>query len=380
MELKTSVQGMYEKARTTQFVTLLQKTRSQAEVMARLVGPCSGEMYQIPTIGNTEIEERTQRFEKIVSSELAYGHRNIRPRFFKKFLKLSSDDEKLLEKLPITTTEFTKELGHATERIKDFVAMGTCPDKDTNSPTYGQVIIQRPDSISDDAVDGSPYNGGTTGGLFGDNYIGKFGVEKCPLPQMPYLMGQGLATQYDDYTGEADTPLDTAKTNVIPANFVANGTPVYSGMTIDKMIHAIRCMEDRFALSEGGQICLAITPRQKAELMRDEKMQNADYGFQVLKNGMMNDFLGVRFIIINTLPIINVGTVSNPHYVRACPMWRKDDLAYSVWEGARFRINTPSEWIDMITCGVTFGMGAARTREESFISIHCDENFKVKNA
>ena len=37
----------------------------------------------------------------------------------------------------------------------------------------------------------------------------------------------------------------------------------------------------------------------------------------------------------------------------------------------------PDNYIDKLLAGVTFGMGAARTREETVISIHCEEKFSA---
>lgn len=108
-----------------------------------------------------------------------------------------------------------------------------------------------------------------------------------------------------------------------------------------------------------------------------EKLQNIDYGFQALKTGFVSPLLGIRFLITDSLPLVNVGTASAKKYVRVCPMWRSEDLVYGIWENAKFHMRQPDDYIDMLLAGVTFGMGAARTREETVLSIHCEEKFSV---
>lgn len=375
MKIEKAIIDMYEKTRTQQLIEELQQKVSVLTPFAQVIHGCNGDMYQLPAIGSTELNRRTQRMQDIVATELKFGLRNMRPQLFEKFLKWSTDDEKFLASLPINATTMVTQLTNAAERVKDDVLLGTCVDLDESSDTYGEHIIQTPTSIMPDAEDGSPYKGGATGGLLGDNYVGKGGYEKEALPQQPYVRGEGLITTWDELTDDFD--IDTKKTNVVPVNYTPEGTLTPSGITIDKLLFAKTCMQARYALNGGGTLCMGITPQQAFEMMRMEKLQNNDYGFQALKTGFVSPLLGIRFLITDSLPLVNVGTASAKKYVRVCPMWRSEDLIYGIWEDAKFHMRQPDTSIDMLLAGVTFGMGAARTREETVLSIHCEEKFSV---
>lgn len=357
-----SIIDMYEKTRTTMLKEMLQKKTSVLEGYAQVIGGCNGKMYQLPFVGMTELNYRKQRMQQIEADELTFGKRNMKPNLFEKFLQWSTDDEKFLAGLPINATTFVTQLGHAVQRVKDQVLLGTVYDNDKKD-----FIVMESGHNFTSATDGSPYKAGTTGGLFGDNYIGETGTEKASLEQKPYIKGTGLS---ETYTGEGTTPIDCKRTNVIPVNYTGDGTPVDSGLTINKILTVRRCFEERYALADGGTLCMAITPRQKYELMQEERMQNADYGFQALRTGLVNELLGIKFLVTDAVPLVE-NTAGN--FVRACPVWKPEDLIYGVWENAKFHMRQPENMIDQLLVGVTFGMGAARTREETVISIHCDE-------
>lgn len=368
MIIDKTIIDMYEKTRTTMLKEVLQKKTAALEPYATVIGGCNGKMYQLPLVGSTEINYRKQRMQRIEADELTFARRNMKPNLFEKFLQWSTDDEKFLAGLPINATTFVTQLGHAVERKKDPVLLGTVYDA-----TLNDYIIMESGYNFTDATDGLPYKAGTTGGLLGENYVGETGSEKESLPQLPYIKNQGLASNASTYQGEASTPLDCKLTNVVPVDYTGDGTPVASGLTINKVLTVIRCFEERYGLTDGGGLTMAITPRQKYELMREEKMQNADYGFQSLRTGFVNELLNIKFLVTDAVPLVEYGD----SYVRACPVWKPEDLIYGVWENARFHMRQPEDMIDQLLVGVTFGMGAARTREETVVCVHCDEGIEV---
>lgn len=361
--LDKNIVDMYERTRTNMLKEVLQKKTSALEGYAQVIGGCNSKLQQLPThVGKTELNYRTNRIQKIQATELQYGKRWMKANLFEKFLEWSTDDEKFLAGLPINATTFVTQLGHAVQRVKDQVLLGTIYDD-----TLKDYVVMESGHGQSGAVDGSPYLAGTTGGLFGENYIGDTGSEKAELTQQAYIKDTGLSSTY---TGEGTTPIDCKLTNVIPVNFTGDGSPADCGLTINKILTVRRCYEERYALSDGGALCMAITPRQKYELMKEERMQNADYGFQALRTGFVNELLGIKFLITDAVPLVET---TSGKYVRACPVWLPEDLVYGVWENAKFHMRQPEDMIDQLLVGVTFGMGAARTREDTFISVHCDE-------
>lgn len=368
MILDQSIVDMYERSRTKVFVEELQKEVSDLEGLCDRVNPEKGDYYQVPYSGSTEMGFRTQRYEQIEASELKYGRRGMRPVLMEKWLKMSTDDELFLQNLPINLTQMAKELSKAASRMKDEILMGTCRSTAADA-TKGDYIVRTATTIEADAEDGSPYKAGTTSGIFGDVYVGRFGDSHVSLTNQPIVDASDTPiTEYTDYT--AASVLNLKKTNVIPVNYVKSGTPAVSGFTLEKFLTARQALKARYAK---GTICLALTHRQALDMLTDEKLQNKDYGFNILNSDVLGNILGVKILVTDTVPLVNVGSAGTPKWVRACPMWITDDIMYGVWQDAKFQIRQPSMYVDKIITGVTFGMGAARKREETVVCIHCDE-------
>lgn len=371
MIIDKTVLEMYSKTRTLTFVRELQKTVSELQGMCKLVNAGNGKMYQLPVHGKTEMEFRKQRKEEISGTELSYAYRNMLPLLMTKWLEYSTDDPMFLANLPVNVTNGTIELANAAARMKDQIFMGSWRDMVTSSPTYGEYIPRKHNSVNVSATDGSPYNGGTTSGIFGDVYAGERGEERIALPQQPVLMGAAtpIATHADYKSGSV---INLRLTNVIPHHYVKSGTPTGSGLNVEKMAAAIQCFAARNAT---GTKYLAITPQQALDIMTDEKFQNKLYGHCVIVNGLPASIMGVKVVITDTVPLVNVGTSGEPKFVRSCPMWIGEDLIYGMWQNMEIRVRQPENMEDLVRVGARLGMGCARVREETFVCIHCDEGF-----
>ncbi len=373
MQLEQKIIDMYERTRSNQFIEELQQMHSVLEPFAQIINVEKGKYFQMPAVGSTSVNRRKQRYQQVEATELDYGLRAIKGESFEKFLSMSTDDELFLHNLPINLTQMTTQLAHAAERAKDEVLMGTAIDAGAGD-TKGQYIIKTPTTVMADGVDGSPYKGGATGGLLGANYVGEDADEKVELSFQPTV--EGTATPLADYTKyTATTVLDLKRTNVIPVNFVRSGTPKLSGINNEKLAAAVQAMSARYATHSGSQLCCAITHRQALELMTDEKFINKLYGFNMLQTGFVDRILGVKFLIVDTLPLVNIGGSGAKKYVRVCPVWVQDNLVYGIWQNAKFHIRRPEREIDTMLAGVTFTIGAGRKREQGVVSILCDEGF-----
>ena len=371
MKINKSAIDMYAKTRTLTFVQELQKKTADLEGKCKLVNAGNGKMYQLPLHGTVEMGFRQKRKEEISSTELSYAYRNMLPLLMSKWLDYSTDDPLFLANLPINVTNGAKELANAAARMKDQILMGTWRDMVEGSPTYGEYVVRKHNTVHSGATDASPYKGGTTSGIFGDVYAGELANERISLPMQPVLMGaaEPVATHSDYKSGSV---LNLRLTNVIPYHFVKSGTPKGSGLTLEKMAAAIQCFAARYA---NGTKYIAITPQQALDIMTDEKFQNKLYGHCVIVNGLPASIMGVNVVITDTVPLVNVGTTEAPKFVRACPMWVGEDLIYGMWQNMEIRIRQRDDMEDLLQVGARLGMGCARQREETFITIHCDEGF-----
>lgn len=205
----------------------------------------------------------------------------------------------------------------------------------------------------------------------------KSDYKKLGLPIQPMLVnGTAPIENHTQFT--KGSQLDYERSNVIPFNFTDSGSLTSSGLTLSKLMAVGEMAMSRFM---EGQLIMAITPKQVGDLRREEKLQKQDYGFQSLKTGWVQEIFGIKFVVTPAVPIVNVGTAAAPKWVRACPVWRKEDLWFGTWSSSKFHMRPPTgKIIDEILAGVTLGIGAARTREESCLMVHCDEGLDIPAA
>ena len=368
--LDKSVVEMYQESRVKQFIEALEQETADLPQYATVERVGNVKVHLVPTSGTRELGHRQARKEEIAATENLYGWRAMRPIIMDDWAELNTLDPHFLDGLPINLTNIARMQGKAAGRAKDGILAGTCVCGDKTSPVYGEMVIRKYNTIQEDAENGSMFKGGTTSGIFGTAYAGEFGDVGIDLPLQPTVMGSVNPIEvYTQYT--ASTALNLRTTNVIPVNYVETGSPIVSRWTPGKLTAAITAMRARKVT---GALALMVTPQQALDILNDEKMRNMLYGHQVLKNGLPSDILGVHLLVSDHVPLVDIG---GGRWARACPMWAVDDLVYGMWEDVRFEVRQPEHMKSTIYAGATLMMGATRRREESFITILCDEGIVV---
>ncbi|WP_423232525.1 phage capsid protein [Akkermansia sp. JRP_AM1] len=66
---------------------------------------------------------------------------------------------------------------------------------------------------------------------------------------------------------------------------------------------------------------MAISPKQHMDMVLMEQTQNRNYGFSSLTNGEVNEFLKVKFLVTNMLPIDEQGN-------RLCCAWLRSRVKF----------------------------------------------------
>lgn len=360
----TTIQ-MYAEGRDKQFVEAFQQESSDLINYATVEHVGNVKVHLVPIGGTREFGHRGARKEEINATEDKFGWRAIRPVIMDDWAELNTVDPKFLDNLPINLTRIAVSQGKAAARATDSILMGSCICNDSSLPVYGERIVRTSTTIHSDAVTNSPYKGGTPSGIFGTAYDGEYGDVAVELGLKPIVMGSSTPlANYTDYT--ASSVLDLARTPVIAVNYVESGTPVVSGLTKAKLMAGITALRSRHAT---GQLVLSITHKQALQLLNDPDMQNVLYGFQVMKNGLPDSILGCKLLITDHVPLVNIGG----RWVRACPLYNKEDLVYGIWENVSFQVKEPGNYKSTIYAGATMMMGATRRRDEAFVSILCDE-------
>ena len=327
----------------------------------------SGEYVKMQMIGSVGIQRRKQRHEKKVWTEIATNDRRIYPVAFAGSVALSDDDFLYKGGLPIDLTTLHDGLADAAAPHPDRVFLGVVYDNSLDNCVIAPAGDWSP--YLNDGSDGvnTTIHSGQPGGLLGTNYIGQTGTETKPMPIQP-VIGSTVAASYEAYSSSLDG-FNIKKTNVIPVNYTKEATPVDSGLTIEKIRAARLALQYRHGLNPSEEVCMAITPWQMDDLLSLEKLQNKNYGFETLRTGEINSFLGVRFLVTVDVPIVNIGG----KWVRCCPMWKKASVAFGTWQNPKNEVVKLDEFYDTWVVSVQFAYGAGRRREEDIMCIHCDE-------
>lgn len=363
-ELNLTTVQMYAEGRDKQFVEAFQQESSDLINYATVEHVGNVEVHLVPIAGTREFGHRGARKEEINATEDKYGWRAIRPVIMDDWAELNTVDPKFLDNLPINLTRIAVSQGKAAARATDSILMGSCTCN-VSGPLFGEKIVRTSKTLFSDAVVNSPYKGGTPSGIFGTAYEGKYGDVAVELGLQPIVMGNTAPLEdYTKYT--SSSVLDLARTPVIAVNYVASGTPELSGLTKDKILAGVTALRSRHAT---GQLVLAITHKQALQLLNDPEMRNVLYGFQVMKDGLPDSILGCKLLVTDHVPLVNVGG----RWVRACPLYHKEDLVYGIWEKVHFQVKEPGNFKSTLYAGATMMMGATRRRDEAFVSILCDE-------
>lgn len=351
------------------------KQQSAHLTQACTIVPGEGEFVKMQTIGGLTMARRKKRYELKDPQEITLGSRRFHPVFFGASARISKDDLTLKGKLPVTLANLQDALDVAAAPIPDRVAMGV--DVATKA---GEITMDENCVICNDTDKSVYYNGtdsmGQPQGIMGMNLTGDNGTNREYLPQQPYINGE-IVDGYDSYKTDLGG-LDARHTNVIPVNYVepGHGDPVDSGLTIDKLLAITKFYQMRH-MSITDTYYMAITPQQMSDLMHIDKLQNNLYGFQVLKeaNGKryMTSLLGITFIITPDVPIVDINPSGAPKWVRACPVWRKQDVEFATWMNLTSEIEKVNKSWDEWIVSLQFAYGAGRRRVNSILTVHCDE-------
>lgn len=332
---------------------------------------CTGYAQELDGIGTTEMAFRTGKFQDKVYEELDYGKRWMYPAAMAKSLALSNDEQLTKGAFAVRASNLMEQLRKAAIRAQMLIFLGITYDKqkgyyrlptkdeETNASGYGE----KKSLYSSTNI--------YVGGVMGANMVGVGMPEKEYLPQQPMSAGGELMTDYTtEYKKAGDVNLE--KTNVIPVNYVEHGSAENSGLTLGKLRAIRTAFELRNAVHGDQLVNLAITPIQKYDLKSLDQLQNTLYGLGLaLQDGnLVSEILGIRFIVTNMLPKIDLG---GGKLVRGNPAWTEDSVSMGVWDAPRFNVEAVPGKYDMIGVDCQCMLGACRRRLEGVLTVHCDE-------
>lgn len=181
---------------------------------------------------------------------------------------------------------------------------------------------------------------------------------------------------FDAFFGDAKTGRSGGTTETFDTTNhrvdAAVGAAADTGLNVDKILRAVRIMEDNDVDTEMEMPCMAITPQQHEDLKRQTQVINTDYftkngGPVFAGDGRITEFAGVKIIVSRLVP-------SNASY-RLVPMWVKSGMHLGVWDDVKARVDERPD-IEGVPYQLytTLTMGATRLEPGRVIQIECTES------
>lgn len=229
------------------------------------------------SVGKVEAGFRVGRWDKKVDQELLFGRRAMRPVSLALSLKYAKDDMTLKGDFAAGPADFIRQMGYAFNRGIDAVVLGVVMRKMKEESTDAGRDYWTIAPSTTQGVPASFYSGAAIGGIVGTAYVGD-SLTTPEVLDLKALLNDGTYLT-PSTTGVTAKDIDMELTGVIPAGYTPTGSFSLSGLTVEKVLAVREAMEARNAIQPGEIINLAITPAMKYELIRDERLWNAQNGF-----------------------------------------------------------------------------------------------------
>jgi hypothetical protein len=116
---------------------------------------------------------------------------------------------------------------------------------------------------------------------------------------------------------------------------------------------------------------IAVAPKQMSDLLLQAETQSIDTNIiRSLYAGVVNEYMGFRFVITNNITIGTNNAVDTTTEVFECPVWTKEGMLFAKHESPIFNTDwLPRKQIWQISARV--GMNAIRMDEDKVLKIEC---------
>jgi len=300
-------------AYTAGYEHVLQERKPQYQGLVR-EERIEGENESYDFLGTIELTEKQSRFEDIPIEDVTHNRRWIAPKWFRKGIFVDKEDD---------------------------IALHTDPTSDYIQALAKGVIRRENITITDsffNNVDGGK-NPGT------DTYV---------LEDALYITATSAAGR-------------TLAHDVL-SNFLSGGTS--TGLTIEKLILARQALEELYN-DPDDMFFIALAPKQMSDLLREAETQSIDTAIiRSLVAGVVNEYMGFRFIKTNRIVIGSSNDVDGDTNIFELPTWTKEGMLFARHESPIFNVDwLPRPQIWQISARV--GMAAIRMDEDKIIKIEC---------
>ena len=273
-----------------------------------------GENESYDFLGTIELTQKATRFEDIPIEDMTHNRRWITPEWYRKGIFVDKEDD---------------------------IALHTDPVGD-----YIQALAKGEIRKENEVITGAFFanvSGGKTPGT--DTYV---------LEDALYT----TSTSADGRTIAHDTQSD----------FTAGG--VSAGLTIEKLVLARQALLELY--NDPDEIFhIACAPKQMSDLLREAETQSIDTNIiRSLVSGVVNEYMGFKFIVTNQIAIGSSNDVDADTSVYELPVWSKEGMLFAKHMSPIFNVDwLPRKQIWQISARV--GMNAIRMDEDKVLKIEC---------
>ncbi len=154
----------------------------------------------------------------------------------------------------------------------------------------------------------------------------------------------------------------------VQSDFTAGG--VSAGLTIEKLILARQALIE-LNNDPDDMFYIACAPKQMSDLLREAETQSIDTNIiRSLVAGVVNEYMGFRFVVTNQLTIGSTNDVDGDTNVFEIPVWTKEGMLFARHQSPIFNVDwLPRPQIWQISARV--GMNSIRMDEDKIIKIEC---------
>ena len=275
-----------------------------------------GEYKFYDFLGDIELDDKATRFEDIPIEDMTHNRRWITPAFARKGIFVDKEDDIALHTDP--TSDYIKALAKA--------------------------VIRKENKTIVDA-------------FFADVSGGKTpAADTIALNDSLFVYSTRITT------GGRTMAHD------VQSDYTAGG--VSTGLTIEKLILSRQALLE-LENDPDAKFNIACAPKQGSDLLREAETQSIDTNMiKSLVNGVVNEYMGFRFIFSNRIAIGSSNDVGADTSVYELPVFTNETMLFARHESPIFNVDwLPRKQIWQISARV--GMNAIRMDECKIIKIEC---------
>lgn len=190
-----------------------------------------------------------------------------------------------------------------------------------------------------------------------------------------------LGTSHQGKTG--GTEVELPSTQIVPVDFVHTGADADSGLTVPKIIEAVRILKANEAWNTdvramGIKLCGVLDSTEEARLKQQANLSSGDRLFSkdfdppiYDSNGTLIYWLGVHWVSLEGLLTASVTGASGSVTAKKCAIWTSDAVELGFWSDLQISVDPRPDLSNAIQFLSQCMLGGGREQEEKVVQINC---------